>query len=172
MSHLPEEHPDAFKYISSGRLSVQLSNSNSFGRVPVDQTCEETVNKDSQTSGGTNGFSLKPNAVNKYYLVAEYRSTFLRQLKDMLHINNSSQKHNDFHLSRTMRDETDVKNIISLLQDTWLNPFNPDLQDLVCLSTEKSPLLKYRMICYERKMLAKNFTKHSENSVSNVIRQK
>ena len=36
-----------------------------------------------------------------------------------------------------MRDETDVKNIISLLQDTWLNPFNPDLQDLVCLSTGK-----------------------------------
>ena len=135
MSHLPEEHPDAFKYVSSGGLSVQLSNSNPFGRVPVDQTCEETVNKGTQTSGGTNGFSLKPNAVNKYYLVAEYRSTFLRQLKDMLHINNSSPKHNDFHRSRMMRDETDVKNIISLLQNTWLNPFNPDLQDLVCLST-------------------------------------
>ena len=69
MSHLPEEHPDAFKCISSGGLSVQLSNSNPFGRVPVDQTCEETVNNDTQTSGGTNGFSLKPNAVNKYYLV-------------------------------------------------------------------------------------------------------
>ena len=36
-----------------------------------------------------------------------------------------------------MGDETDVKNIISLLQDTWLNPFNPELQDLVCLSTGK-----------------------------------
>ena len=55
----------------------------------------------------------------------------------MLHINNSSPKHNDFHRSKIMRDETDVKNIISLLQDTWLNPFNPDLQDLVCLSTGK-----------------------------------
>ena len=90
MSHLPEEHPDAFKLVSLGGRSSQLSNSNPFGRVPVDQTCEETVKKDTQTSGGTNGFSLKPNAINKYYLVAEYRSTFLRQLKDMLHINNSS----------------------------------------------------------------------------------
>ena len=72
-----EDHRDAFKYVSSGGLSVQLSDSNPFGRVPVDQTCEETVNKDTQTSGGTKGFSLKLNA-SKYYLVAEYQSTFLR----------------------------------------------------------------------------------------------
>ena len=90
MSHLPEEHPDVFKYVSSGGRSVQLSNSSLFGRVPVDQTCGETVNKDAQTSGGTKGFSLKPNVVSKYYLVAGYRSTFLRQLIGMLHINNSS----------------------------------------------------------------------------------
>ena len=111
MSHLPEGHSDAFKYVSSGGLSVQLGNSNPFGRVPVDLTCEETINKDTQTSGGTKGFSLKTNAVSKYYLVAEYRSTFLRQLRDMLHINSSSPKHNDLHRSRIMRDETDVKNI-------------------------------------------------------------
>ena len=55
----------------------------------------------------------------------------------MLHINSSYSKHNDSQRSRITRDETDVKNIISLLQDTWLNPFNPDLQDLVCLSTGK-----------------------------------
>ena len=39
--------------------------------------------------------------------------------------------------SRITHDETDVKDIISLLQDSWLNPFNPDLQDLVCPSTGK-----------------------------------
>ena len=73
MSHLPKEHPDAFKYVSSGGFSVQLGNSNPFETVPVDQTCEETVNKDIQTSGGAKGFNLKPNAVSKYYLVAGYR---------------------------------------------------------------------------------------------------
>ena len=137
MSHLPEEHPDVFKYVSSGGLSVQLSSSHLFGRVPVDQTCEETVNKDTQTSGGTKGFSLKPNAVSKYYLVVEYRSTFVGQLKGTVHINNSIPQHNDLHRSRITRNETDVKSIISLVQDTCLNPFNPDLQDLVCLSTGK-----------------------------------
>ncbi|KAL9977295.1 hypothetical protein ACROYT_G014685 [Oculina patagonica] len=62
---------------------------------------------------------------------------FLRQLKDMLHISRSSSQHNDLQPSRIARDEADVKSILSILQDTWLNPFNPDLQDLVCLSTGK-----------------------------------
>lgn len=137
MSHLPEEHPDILEYLRSGGFSVQMNEDNSFGRIPVDQTCEETVNKDTQTSGGTKGFSLRPNAVSKFYLVAEYRSTFLRQLKDILHINRSSFQHKDLQPTRIARDESDVKSIISVLQNTWLNPFNPDLQDLVCLSTGK-----------------------------------
>ena len=137
MSHLPEEHPDILEYLRSGGFSVQMNEDNPFGRIPVDQTCEETVNKDTQTSGGTKGFSLRTNAVSKFYLVAEYRSTFLRQLKDILHINRSSFQHKDLQPTRIARDDNDVKSIISVLQNTWLNPFNPDLQDLVCLSTGK-----------------------------------
>lgn len=37
-----------------------------------------------QTAGGTKGFSLKPGAVSKYYIVSEYRSSFLKQLRDLL----------------------------------------------------------------------------------------
>ena len=115
-----------------------MSEENPFGRVPVDQTCEETVNKDTQTSGGTKGFSLRLYAVSKFDLVAEYRSTFLRQLKDMLHISRSSSQHKDLQPIRITRDESDVKSITSILQNTWRNPFNPDLQDLVCLLTGKA----------------------------------
>ena len=42
------------------------------------------VSKDTQTAGGTKGFSLKAGAVSKYYIVAEYCSTFLNHLKEML----------------------------------------------------------------------------------------
>ena len=51
------------KLIRNGGISVQLSNDNTFGRIPVYQTLEETVNKDTQTPGGTKGLSLKPGAV-------------------------------------------------------------------------------------------------------------
>lgn len=75
MLHLPEEHPDILDYLNSGEFSIQLGPNNPFGRIPVDQTCEEIVNKDTQMPGGTKG--LKPNAVSKFYLIAEYCSTFL-----------------------------------------------------------------------------------------------
>ena len=82
-SHLEEEHPEAFKYLKSGGFSVQIGERNPCGKVPVDQACKETVNKDTQTAGGTKGFSLKAGAVSKYYLIAEYRSIFLRLMTDI-----------------------------------------------------------------------------------------
>ena len=76
MTSLPDEHPEVHEFTRDGGLSVQLSNDNTFGRLPVDQTLEETVNKDTQTPGGTKGFSLKPGAVQRYYLTAEFRTLF------------------------------------------------------------------------------------------------
>ena len=81
MSHLVEDHPQVFEYMQSGGFAVQIGEYNLFGKIPVDQACEETVNRDTQTAGGTKGFSLKPKAVSKYYLVAEYTSIFLRNLR-------------------------------------------------------------------------------------------
>ncbi|CAH3164949.1 unnamed protein product, partial [Porites lobata] len=68
MTHLEETHPEAHEFLKYGGFSVQIGDQNPFGRVPVDQTCEETVNKDTQTAGGTKCFSLKAGAVSKYYI--------------------------------------------------------------------------------------------------------
>jgi len=81
---LEEEHPEAFKYLRSGGFSVQIGEGNPFGKVPVDQACEETVNRETHMAGDTKGFSLEAGAVSKYYLVVEYCSIFLRLMKDML----------------------------------------------------------------------------------------
>ncbi|KAL9979552.1 hypothetical protein ACROYT_G017230 [Oculina patagonica] len=118
MSHLEKEHPEISEYFKSGGFSVQVGDQNPFGKIPVDQACEETVNKDTQTAGGTKGFSLKPRALSKYYLTAEYRSIFMRQLKEMIHLTHSKAKHTDLQSSRIERDEAD--------------------QELVCLSTGKA----------------------------------
>ena len=137
MSHLEEEQPEAFKYLKSGGFSVQIGEDNPFGKVPVDQACEETVNKDTETAGGTKGLSLKAGAMSKYYLVAEYRSIFLRLVKDMLDLNKSNFHHTDLQSTRIVRDETDVKSLVAMLQSHWLDPFRSVQQDLVCLSTGK-----------------------------------
>ena len=50
-TRLPETHPQVHQYMLHGGFSVQMSDTNTFGRIPVDQTIEETVNKDTQTAG-------------------------------------------------------------------------------------------------------------------------
>ena len=54
----------------------------------------------------------------------------------MLQLNTSSCLHNDLQKSRISRDESDVKSLLSTL-DSWINPFEIEEQDLVCLSTGK-----------------------------------
>ncbi|KAJ8398028.1 hypothetical protein AAFF_G00431050 [Aldrovandia affinis] len=68
MSRLPIDHPEVHQQFMHGGFSVQLGSQNPYGRIPVDQTIEETVNRDTQTAGGTRGFSLKQAAVEMYVL--------------------------------------------------------------------------------------------------------
>ncbi|KAJ8372588.1 hypothetical protein AAFF_G00280950 [Aldrovandia affinis] len=56
MSRLPIDHPEVHQQFMHGGFSVQLGSQNPYGRIPVDQTIEETVNRDTQTAGGTKGF--------------------------------------------------------------------------------------------------------------------
>ena len=46
----------------------------------------------------------------------------MRKLKDMLHLSKSSCHHNDLQKSR---------------MEGWVNPFQGEMQDLICLSTSK-----------------------------------
>ena len=51
MKRLPETHPQVHQHMLHGGFSVQMNDTNTFGWVLVDQTIEETVNKDTQTTG-------------------------------------------------------------------------------------------------------------------------
>ena len=58
MTNLAEKNPEVQRAFTSGSFYVQLNSNNPFGRIPVDQRTEVTVNKDTQTPGGTNRFGL------------------------------------------------------------------------------------------------------------------
>ena len=45
MTNLPETNPDVHRAFQQGQFSVQRSSNNPFGRIPIDQTIEVTVNK-------------------------------------------------------------------------------------------------------------------------------
>ncbi|KAG1650017.1 hypothetical protein GQR58_028409 [Nymphon striatum] len=118
-------------------FSVQLRQANPFAKIAIDQTVEETVNKDTQTAGGTKGFSLKQSALTRYYLTAEHRAEALRQLRDLISSGQSREglNHADLQSSRVKRDENDVKSIVDMLENNWTNPFSNQPSDLVSLST-------------------------------------
>ena len=103
MTLLEETHPEAHEFPKSGGFSVQIGDQNLFERVPVDQTCEETVNKDTQTAGGTKGFSLKAGAVSKYYIVSEFCSIFLKQLREMLNLSKSNSEDTDLQKNKNCK---------------------------------------------------------------------
>ena len=59
MINLPTIHPDVHEYLADRNFSTQIGNINPFGFNTVDQTIEETINKDIQTPSGTKGFNTK-----------------------------------------------------------------------------------------------------------------
>ena len=72
MARFPHTHPDIHQHMLQGGFSVQMGPTNTFGRLPVAQIIEESINKDVQTAGGTKGFKLKPGTVSRFYAPTEY----------------------------------------------------------------------------------------------------
>lgn len=136
MSALSETHPEVYEAFRDGCFSVQMSSTNPFGRLPVDQALEVTVNRDTQTPGGTTRFSLKSGAVKRYYITSEHRSAFLGQLRDMVHENKSDAVHYDLQHPRSEKDEEAVLGIVSAIE-SWVNPFSSQ-QDMMSISTAKT----------------------------------
>jgi len=95
MSELDRTCLDLQRHFLDGGFSVQLRQSNPFGRIAVEQTLEETVNKDTQTPGETKGFSLNHCALSRYYLTAEHRANALRQLRGLISLQSPGLGHAD-----------------------------------------------------------------------------
>lgn len=135
MTTLEVDHPEVYQSFMEGQFSVQLAGDNPFGRLPVDQTTAVTVNKDTKIAGGVTNFSLKTQAVNRFYLTVEFRSAFLGQLRDMVQVRRLSFHHDEMQKPRIIKDEVDIKAVENLIQ-SWNNPF-AESQNLVSISTAK-----------------------------------
>lgn len=135
MQLLHRDHLGAEEYLLNGGFSVQIGSENPFGRIPVDQAVEETVNKDTQTPGGTKGFSLKQSTLARYDLTSEFRISFLRYLREIVSHKDCCSKHHDLQAPRMEKDENAVRSVVELLEKNWIYPFSGETQDLVSLST-------------------------------------
>lgn len=135
MINLHSEHPNVYSNFMNGIFSVQLAGESPFGRIPVDQTTEVTVNKDTKSSGGITKYSLKTGTVTRFYMTAEYRCSFLAHLRDMVQGKRPSYHHDEMLSTRKRKDEQVVTTIESLIEG-WNNPFK-ERKELVSSSTSK-----------------------------------
>ena len=66
------DRPNAL--LVDGQFAVQRSANSALAQVPVDQTIEQTMNRDSKTKGGIVGISLNRGAVQRWILTAHDRA--------------------------------------------------------------------------------------------------
>ena len=58
MQMLPSTNPDAHTQMTCGEFAVQRSQMSSFSQVPVDQSLEQSNNRDTKSKDGLIGFTL------------------------------------------------------------------------------------------------------------------
>ena len=100
----------------------------------VDQTLEQTLNKETKRKGGIIGFILNKGTVQGWVLTAHERSAMCCNWKKIIKFQESPETvHKEATRRRIDGVERDVGKIIYVIEG-WRNPFEgPD--DLVCLSS-------------------------------------
>ena len=78
---LETSHPEVYREFKKRNLSVQLSETNPFGRCEPDRVIETTINQDTRTPGGLIGFSTKTNAVDRWMISASYCANVYSHLR-------------------------------------------------------------------------------------------
>ncbi|XP_030848031.1 uncharacterized protein LOC115918836 [Strongylocentrotus purpuratus] len=138
MSQLPTTHPYIYNELMKGHFGVQRQDSHGFAQVACDMTIEQTVNRDTKTSGGVKGFSNNQGATNRWVRGHHERALITRQCEVMAGKGEKSSKRVDLTKSRMTRDQQDVANIMSTI-NSMTNPFvvdrETDADDLVHLSS-------------------------------------
>jgi len=73
-------------------------------------------------------------------------------------LSKSSCHHNGLQKSRIAGDEADVQSLLTTLEG-WMNPFQGDMQDLICLSTGKMASEDVLVISYKLNSWVKEHSK-------------
>ena len=118
MFSIEDTNPEAHKILEDGVFSVQRTREHGFSRLPVDQTIEQTLNKNTKTKGGIVGFSLKRGAVQRWMLTAPSRAAFVNKCRDLAYMKESERRiHKEGSKFRIQKDEECVKQVMEVIED-------------------------------------------------------
>ena len=79
---LKDVHPSSYEAFKAGDFVVQ-GLGNAFSQVAVDQTIEQTLNRDTKSKGGIVGISLKKGAVRRWLRTSRERAAITQACREM-----------------------------------------------------------------------------------------
>ena len=130
-------HPGIRSSFQGGALSIRRTR-HTFSRSAVDITLEQTVNRDAASrQRGIAAFSQNVSARKRWTVTRSFRGAIVGCLLEMADVTLLDDSVQELKPSRVARDNDDLKNLITELENT-LNPFGIDDKDLYCLSTGKA----------------------------------
>lgn len=132
MISLRDVHPCTYGAYQAGDFVVQRS-SNAFSQVAVDQTIEQTINKDTKSNDGIVGFSLGREAVQRRLRTSHERAAITQPCCVMagMPVTDGENVIKEKGKRRMSVDENDVRKALSTLSNC-VNPFLPYDTDELC----------------------------------------
>ena len=114
MRSLKYTAPEIYQEFQSENHPVKRSDNSIFNQVWTDMGLEQSLNRDSKTSGGIVGFTLEHGAVDRRFLTAHEKLSTAAAIKIMCRIEEQGGQYGDKKLAepRKQRDENDIRALI------------------------------------------------------------
>lgn len=123
-SQLPVTASEIHEEFVSGNHSISRS-TQPFSQVWTDMALEQSINLDCKSKGGIVGISLKPEALERWFLTAHKRAAITTCVKEMCSLGESKKaKHKEIGGCRHSRDEEDIRKIVTTLTMVMTEPFH------------------------------------------------
>lgn len=137
MENLKNRNPVTYKYLKNGNFVVKTSDLKKFNCVASDMAFEQTINRDCKSSGGVIGFTKSEETLDRWLITRHLMGEYSSKVENL--ILNSRKIKQSYGVSEKIREKEDVKKMLSLIESTWVNPFdtNSFSNDLIHIATGK-----------------------------------
>ena len=136
MSNLSKTHPECYDEIKKKGFWTAKRTMKPYTSLACDQTIEQTLNKDSKSKGGIVGFTLSPEAVDRWTHARSSRASILQKTEEMAGIGGIEKTQKYLRKSNIDRYNADVAKLVQTIS-TMINPFDTlsATSDLICISS-------------------------------------
>ncbi|CAH1174169.1 unnamed protein product [Phaedon cochleariae] len=137
MENLKIKHPQIYQFLEDGNFAVRRTDGRNFNAVASDMALEQTVNKDCKSSGGVIGFTQSEQTLSRWLITRHLMGEYANKTKEL--ITHKMKSCRSYGSTERIREEEDVKKMETLIEETWINPFDPShfSTDLIHIATGK-----------------------------------